>query len=57
MPDQKLKFSDGREKKIAAGATACELNAFLLYEKVMFYFKLIPVFSGARAFELLSPEE
>ncbi|CEJ54243.1 Putative Alpha-ketoglutarate dependent xanthine dioxygenase [Penicillium brasilianum] len=37
LPDQKIKFSDGEEKEIAAGATA--------------------FFSGARAFELLSPEE
>ncbi|EFW99135.1 alpha-ketoglutarate dependent xanthine dioxygenase [Grosmannia clavigera kw1407] len=37
LPDQKLKFPDGKEKEIAAGATA--------------------FFSGARAFELLTPEE
>ncbi|KAJ5157222.1 uncharacterized protein N7482_008322 [Penicillium canariense] len=37
MPDQKIKFPDGEEKQIAAGATA--------------------FFSGARAFEILTPEE
>jgi hypothetical protein len=24
LPDQKIKFSDGQEKQIGAGATACE---------------------------------
>ncbi|KAF5514836.1 putative dioxygenase [Colletotrichum fructicola] len=37
LPDQKLKFPDGKEKSIAAGATA--------------------FFSGARAFQLLTPAE
>ncbi|KAI8254848.1 putative dioxygenase [Colletotrichum sp. SAR 10_77] len=37
LPDQKLKFPDGKEKNIAAGATA--------------------FFSGARAFQLLTPAE
>jgi hypothetical protein len=33
MPDQKIKFPDGKEKTIAAGATACELNTTILYKK------------------------
>lgn len=37
LPDQRLKFPDGAEQEIAAGATA--------------------FFSGARVFELLTPEE
>ncbi|EXF83958.1 alpha-ketoglutarate dependent xanthine dioxygenase [Colletotrichum fioriniae PJ7] len=37
LPDQKLKFPDGKEKSIAAGSTA--------------------FFSGARAFQLLTPAE
>ncbi|WYZ35462.1 hypothetical protein EsH8_X_000109 [Colletotrichum jinshuiense] len=37
LPDRRLKFPDGKEKSIAAGATA--------------------FFSGARAFQLLSPAE
>ncbi|KAI4594916.1 hypothetical protein KJ359_007439 [Pestalotiopsis sp. 9143b] len=37
IPDQKIKFPDGTEKEVGAGATA--------------------FFSGARAFELLTPEE
>ncbi|KAJ5128495.1 Taurine catabolism dioxygenase TauD/TfdA [Penicillium atrosanguineum] len=44
MPDQKIKFPGGKEKQIAAGATACKS-------------KIRSLFSGARAFALLTPKE
>jgi hypothetical protein len=57
LPDQKIKFSDGQEKEIAAGATACELNLTGSDKVSPNSFTIFSVFSGARAFELLSPEE
>lgn len=33
LPDQKIKFPDGKEKTVAAGATACEFNTSLCDDK------------------------
>lgn len=59
LPDQRLKFPDGKEKEIAAGATACEsrLNHLSSPKRCANIHLSSLVFSGARVFEMLTPEE
>lgn len=59
LPDQKLKFPDGAEKTIGAGATACkQAHGMALSKKdVNLTSVLLIVFSGARAFEMLNEDE
>jgi hypothetical protein len=56
VPDQKIKFPDGNEKTIGAGATACEYFQTKFVQEIYCLTGDI-VFSGARAFALLTPEE
>jgi hypothetical protein len=53
LPDQKIQFPNGLVMPVAAGATACLLSR----NRVGTLLIIITVFSGHRAFQLLSPEE
>lgn len=57
LPDQFLKFPDGKVKEIGAGATACKFASALRRNHGNCLIARSSVFSGARAFELLTHEE